>query len=71
MFQTYFAIAIVFFIINGLSYNLAIMEYEKDFSLKVTLRTAFVYVIISLFWPLQLAYLIRLFYEGLTNGKSD
>lgn len=69
--QIYFLIALIFFIINGLTYNLAIFEYEKEISLKITLRTALVYFVISWFWPVQLFVIFKLIYEETKNGKGN
>lgn len=69
--QIYFLIALIFFIINGLTYNLAIFEYEKEISLKITLRTALIYFVISWFWPVQLMIIFKLIYEETKNGKSN
>ena len=71
MLEYYLLLAIIFFIINGIAYNLAIQEEEKEVPLKQIIKVAIFYFIMALFWPIQLFYLIRLTYEEFKHGKSD
>jgi hypothetical protein len=71
MVDLYFIIAIVTFILNGIAYNLAILEHEKEIPIGISLRAAFIYMIISLFWFIQVGYFIKLAIGEFRNGKSN
>lgn len=62
-FSVYFFIAIVFFAINGLLYLFAVKDAIMEPPLGVTIRVFLVYAIVSLFWPAQTIYLVRLIYD--------
>lgn len=69
--EYYFLIAIIFFVINGLAYNLAIKDLE-DVPILATIRAMLIYVVLSLFWFVQLYFVIRMVHEELKkDGKSN
>ena len=68
MINIYFYIAFVIFIINGIAYNISIINNDEDPPITKIFRIAFIYALMALVWPVELVYISKLLYEELKNG---
>jgi hypothetical protein len=67
----YLLFALILYIINGIAYFLHLKISKEDPSIWQILRVSIVYVLMALFWPIQVFLLGKLYYEEIINGKSD
>ena len=69
--KTYLFIAIISYIINGVLYNLALVEKDLEETYLQALRVGLLFIGISLIWPVQLVYMYILYLRGDEDGKGD
>ena len=71
MIEYYFLLALIFFIINGVAYNLAIKDVKIEIPFSTTMKIVTIYFFMSMFWFVQLFYLVKLIHEEFNkDGKS-
>ena len=68
MINLYLYIAFSFFVLNGIAYNVSIINNNEDPSLTKIFRIAFMYGFMALLWPIELIFLSKLIYEEMKNG---
>lgn len=71
MFEVYLLITLIIFIINGIAYNISLTYTNIEPTFGSIIRSAIIYLIMSLLWPIQIIYLAKLSYEEFKNGKSN
>ncbi len=69
--KTYLFIAIISYIINGVLYNLGLIEKNIEESYLGALRVGLLFMVISLFWPAQLVYMYILSFKGNEDGEGN
>jgi uncharacterized membrane protein YhhN len=70
MLNIYFYIAFILFIINGIAYNILLFSKKEEPTTPKLLRVIFMFMVVSLFWPVELFYLSKLTYEECKNGQG-
>jgi len=71
LFKIYLYVAFAALILNGVFYNIALIEKEIEETYWQATKVFFIFLFISLFWPVQAAYMLKLFLEGKNNGEGN